>query len=313
MHNVLAIIGPTASGKTGVAIRVAQELGGEIISADSRQIYRRLDIGTAKPTMDEARLARHHLIDIIEPSEAYDATRFAIDAENVIASIISAGAEPILVGGTGFYVRSLFDGLFEGPGRNEPVRETLERRVREDGSESLHDELAAVDPTSASRIHPNDALRIVRALEVYISTGSTLTAWQSGSGREPAYAPVYFGLTMDRARLYARIDSRVDAMIAAGLIGEVRRLYESDVLLPGLPAANAVGYREILDVLAAGGTDFTEAIELIKRNTRRYSKRQMTWFSSIEGVDWLDMDKAGEEEAARVIAARWREHQTGEE
>ncbi len=313
MRSVLAIVGPTASGKTGVAVRVAQELGGEIISADSRQIYRRLDIGTAKPTIDEARLARHHLIDIIEPSEPYDATRFAIDAENAIASIISTGAEPILVGGTGFYVRSLFEGLFEGPGRNEPVREKLERRAREHGSESLHEELAGIDPGSASRIHPNDVLRIVRALEVYISTGSTLTSWQSGSGRRPAYAPVYFGLTMDRVRLYARIDRRVDAMIAAGLIDEVRRLFESGALLPGLPAANAVGYREILDVLAADGTDFTEAIELIKRNTRRYSKRQMTWFSSIEGVDWLDMGEIGEEEAARLIVTRWRERRTCEE
>jgi tRNA dimethylallyltransferase len=290
---------------------VAQELGGEIVSADSRQIYRQLDIGTAKPTPDESRLARHHLISIMEPSEAYDAARFAIDAERAVASIISAGAEPILVGGTGFYVRSLFEGLFQGPGRDERVREKLEQRARENGSGILHEELKAVDPDSASRIHPNDALRIVRALEVYILTGSTLTSWQSRRGRKPIYAPVYFGLTMDRERLYARIDCRVDTMVAAGLIDEVRRLFDSAVLLPGLPAADAVGYREILDVLAVGGADFTEAVELIKRNTRRYSKRQMTWFSSIEGVDWLDMGEIGEEEAARLIVTRWREYRTG--
>jgi len=304
---VLAIIGPTAVGKTGVAVRVAQELGGEIVSADSRQIYRRLDIGTAKPTPGESRLARHHLVDNIEPGEAYDAVRFAIDAESAIASIISAGVEPILVGGTGFYVRSLFEGLFEGPGRDELIREKLERRAGESAPEALHEELKTIDPESAARIHPNDTVRVVRALEVYISTGSTLTSWQSREARRPAYTPVYFGLTMDRERLYARIDRRVDSMIDAGLIDEVRRLFESGVLLSGVPAADAVGYREILDVLANGGSDFTEAIELIKRNTRRYSKRQMTWSSSIDGVDWLDMGEMGEEKAARLIVSRWRE------
>lgn len=292
---------------------MAQELGGEIVSADSRQIYRGLEIGTAKPTPDELRLARHHLVNIIEPSEAYDAARFATDAESAIGSIISAGAEPILVGGTGFYVRSLFDGLFEGPGRDELVRERLERRAIKDGPEAIHAELKAVDPDSASRIHPNDTRRVVRALEVYISTGSTLASWQSREVRRPAYAPVYFGLTMDRERLYARIDRRVDSMIDAGLIDEVRLLYESAVLLPGVPAADAVGYREILYVLTNDGVDFTEAIELIKRNTRRYSKRQMTWFSSIEGVDWMDVGEMGEEKAARLIVTRWREHRTGAE
>jgi tRNA dimethylallyltransferase len=326
---ILTIVGPTAVGKTAVALLVARELGCEIVSADSRQIYRGMDIGTAKPTSEERGLVHHHLIDIVEPRESYDAVRFADDAELAIGQIRGRGVEPIVVGGTGFYIASLFDGLFEGPGRSDGIRRELEDRVAAEGGELLHSALASVDPVSAARIHPNDTQRLVRALEVYRSTGRTLTDWQAEGTRKPAFRPRYFGLTMPRESLYERIERRVDAMLVSGLLDEVRALHESGRLRPGMPAASAVGYRELLPVVAgqAGGVDeqagdvaeqaggvaeqaggiaeqaggVAEAVHEIKTNTRRFAKRQLTWFSSVDGVTWIDVASLGPEETARTI------------
>lgn len=299
---VAAIVGPTAVGKTAVAIELAESTAGEIVSADSRQIYVGMDIGTAKPTASERTRVTHHLIDIVEPSETYDAARYASDAERVIGRLLEEGKRPLVVGGTGFYLESLFEGLFVGPGRDEKVRAELDERADREGSAALHDELKGVDPVSAARIHPNDTSRVVRALEVYRTTGRTLTEWHSSPRRSPAYGAVYFGLRMRRESLVRRIDERVDEMMRAGLVEEVVSLVESGRLSAASPAAGAVGYREILDAIDEGREPATAA-ERIKANTRRYAKRQMTWFGAVRGIRWFDVDDADPAETAALIAA----------
>ena len=303
---VLAIVGPTGVGKTSVGIAVARALGGEIVSADSRQVYRGMDAGTAKPTSEEQTLARHHLIDIIEPSEIYDAVRFASDAESCISGLLDADIVPIVVGGTGFYLTSLFDGLFEGPGRNDEMREALRQRLAREGARALHAELTQVDPKTAARLHPNDGSRIVRALEVLRSSGTPLSEWHAGDRRKPTYAARYFGLNMSKKALNARIDERVDRMMSAGLLEEERALLSSGRLTPDSPGASAVGYRELLPIAMEESDDVESAVEAIKRNTRRYAKRQLTWFSSLPDVTWLDVEKLTTEDAASRIAAAWR-------
>ncbi len=307
-HRIITIVGPTACGKTAVALEVAAMVGGEIVSADSRQIYRHMDIGTAKPTADELTRAAHHLIDILEPDERYDASRFADDAEDAIAALLARGVEPIVAGGTGLYIRSLFEGLFSGPGRDESVRRRLEDRVAAEGAAALHAELALVDPETASRVHENDSTRIVRALEVHALTGQPLSAWQSGPSRPPRYHPAYYALRLDRATLHERIARRVDAMVERGLVDEVRHLLLTRRLRPGSAAADAVGYREIIEALEDGGGPdrLRAAVEDIKTNTRRYAKRQMTWFRSVDEAVWLDIGTLGVQGTAEAIVADWR-------
>ena len=300
-RRVTVIVGPTAIGKTAVAVTAARDTGGEIVSADSRQIYRGMEIGTAKPTADERAAVPHHLVDIIEPGEAYDASRFARDAARAIDEIVERGREPFVVGGTGFYVASLFEGLFDGPGRNAAVREELEARLAVEGAPALHAELREVDPGTAARIHENDSARVVRALEVYRSTGRPLSAWHRRGRRRAGYEPDYFGLTMDRETLYARVDRRVDAMFEAGLVGEVEALVAAGRLGPEMPAATAVGYREILDAIESGEPVDDRVVDLVKRNTRRYAKRQITWFTAVAGVRWLDLATLGVDGAAAAI------------
>lgn len=300
---VVTIVGPTAVGKTAVALSVAEAVDAEIVSADSRQVYRWMDVGTAKPTAEERARAVHHLIDVADPSETYDAARFASDAERAIAGILARGREPLVVGGTGFYIASLYGGLFEGPGRDEDVREQLAARADRDGTGALHAELADVDPEAARRIHPNDTARVVRALEVFLSSGRTLTEWQSDRPREPVYRGRFFGLTMPRDLLYDRIDSRVDSMVEEGLVEEIRRLVAEGRLSADMPAASAVGYREFLPCLDGDDDDLRTAVALAKRNSRRYAKRQMTWFSSIEGIRWLDVSSGHATAAAEIVSA----------
>lgn len=308
-RNVLTIVGPTAVGKTAVALAVAERLAGEIVSADSRQIFRGMDIGTAKPTAAERARVRHHMIDIVDPTESYDASRYAEDAESVIGSLIAGGIEPIVVGGTGFYLASLFEGLFEGAGRNDRAREELRARLEREGPEALHRELKGVDPESADRIHPKDAARILRALEVFRSTGRPLTEWHRRGTRPVQYRAHYVALTMDRGALHARIERRVDAMIGAGLVDEIRRLVAAGRLRQGSQAASAVGYRELLPLVAgSGGVDrdaLAAAVERIKTSTRRYAKRQLTWFSQLPNVSWIDVGNLDAEESAREVLVRW--------
>jgi tRNA dimethylallyltransferase len=309
--SVLTVIGPTAVGKTAVALQVALTLGCEIVSADSRQIYRGMDIGTAKPSPAERALVRHHVIDVVEPRETYDASRYATDAERAIADIRSRGTCAIVVGGTGFYLSSLFEGLFEGPGRDERLRSELNRRAAEEGARALHAELAAVDPDAASRIHENDGSRIVRALEVYLLSGRTLSDWHTEARRTPAFRPFYVGLRRERSSLYEMIDRRVDEMMERGLLDEVRALVASGRLSAGVPGASAVGYRELLPVVEGAADDLGAAVSLIKRNTRRYAKRQMTWFSSVQAIHWLDADAVGAAAAADHVIREWRDEAGG--
>ena len=310
-REILTIIGPTAVGKTAVALLVAAELGGEIVSADSRQVYRGMDVGTAKPTPDERRAVPHHLIDIVEPSDTYDAARFASDAESAIARLLNQGREPIVVGGTGFYLTSLFEGLFEGPGRDDRIRGELKAKAEAAGLAELPRPLSEVDPVTAERIHPNDAARIVRALEVQRSTGRPLSEWQATGTRAPVFSAFFCGLTMHRDAIYERIDDRVDRMMKAGLLEEIRGLVRAGSLRPGMPAANAVGYRELLPIVAGeeaevATSDIDEAVRLIKRNTRRYAKRQLTWFSSLGESRWTDVGATGVDGAAAAVLEDWR-------
>jgi tRNA dimethylallyltransferase len=305
LPTVLTIVGPTAVGKTSVAVCVAAELGGEVVSADSRQIYRGMDVGTAKP--DEAVLSHtpHHLIDIADPSERYDASRFAADAERVIGEVLGRGATPLVVGGTGFYVLSLFEGLFEGPGRNREIRAGLESEAERLGSQALHGRLCAVDPEAAARVHPNDTVRIVRALEVHEATGRPMSDWHEAGRRAPAFRPWYVVLTADRQVLYERIERRVDEMIGNGLLEEVERLLSSGALAEGMPAADAVGYRELIPAVS-GETDLAAAVEGMKRNTRRYAKRQLTWFSRVAAEIVIDMGATPSDAAAGSVLSAWR-------
>ena len=300
---VLTVVGPTAVGKTAVSLALARSLGGEIVSADSRQIYRDMDIGTAKPTADEQASVRHHLIDIIDPSETYDAVRFAADAEKAMVDIIARGSTPLVVGGTGFYVASLFQGLFEGPGRDPELRTGLTDRAASEGVRLLHQELTEVDPEAAERIHVNDSFRVIRALEVYLTTGRSLSEWQEEPVRAAAFSARYVILTLSRKRLYERIDRRVDAMMADGLLAEIEALVSRGVLSSDMPAASAVGYRELLPIVERGEGSLTDAVTLIKRNSRRYAKRQMTWLRSIEDAEWFELgDRTPDDAAAAILA-----------
>jgi tRNA dimethylallyltransferase len=308
-REILTIVGPTAVGKTAVAIAVAKRLGGAIVSADSRQIFRGMDIGTAKPTAAERAQVPHHMIDIVDPTDDYDASRYATDAERVIARLIEDRTEPIVVGGTGFYLASLFEGLFEGVGRDDDARGALQARLDREGPVALHAELAEIDPEAAERIHPNDASRIVRALEVFRSTGRPLSEWHQGQARTPEYRARYVALTMDRGALVVRIERRVDAMMDAGLLDEVRGLVDAGLLREGTQAASAVGYRELLPLVSeAASADpegLAQAVERIKTSTRRYAKRQVTWFSQLPGITWIDVGDLDRDGAAREVLAAW--------
>lgn len=272
---ILCVAGPTASGKTAVAIELARRLGGEIVSADARQVYRHLDIGTAKPTDRERSLAPHHLIDYVDPREEYNAGRFVRDAEAAVAAIRGRGNLPIVAGGTGLYFRALTRGLDVTVGRDDAVREELQGRIEEEGSAALHEELSRIDPPSAAAIHPNDPVRIVRALEIHRVTGRTRSSFHR-AGAPPRHESRMAVLDMPREMLYERIDLRFDLMMEGGFLGEVHRLlgmgYE-----PALPAFRSPGYRELFAHLR-GTFSLEEAVRRAKREHRRYAKRQITWF-----------------------------------
>ncbi|MGA9120185.1 MAG: tRNA (adenosine(37)-N6)-dimethylallyltransferase MiaA [Bacteroidota bacterium] len=284
-RTVVAIVGPTASGKTALAIDLAKGVGGEIISADSRQVYRHLDIGTAKPTLEERAGIPHHFLDILDPGEEYNAGIFGEQARNTIDALFARGIPPIVVGGSGLYIKSLIDGFFDGPGGDPEFRSAMEKRLKRDGISSLLEELRLVDPVTAGRIDPTKPRRIIRALEVHHITGTPLSTVQEL--RKPAitYRTIQIGLLLERKHLYERINRRVDEMIERGLINEVAWLkakgYRRD-----LNALNTVGYAEVFAHLA-GEISEGEMVRLIKRNTRRYAKRQMTWFSADRRVKWF--------------------------
>src|SRR5438094_2071473 len=281
---LVCIVGPTASGKSALALDLAERLGGEIVSADSRQVYRDLEIGTAKPTAAERARVPHHCLDLVAPGEAFDAARFWDAARAAIADIVRRGRVALVVGGTGLYVRALLGGLCPAPPRVPAVRAVLAQLVHVDGAPALHRRLVAVDPTAAARIAPYDGVRSVRALEVALTTGRRLSEWQDAHRfRETPYDALVIGLARPAAELAGRIEARARAMVAGGFLEEVRTLRARVSL--DTPAFRAVGYREMLDCVA-GHVDFDVALDAMVRATRRFAKRQRTWFRAESAVVW---------------------------
>ncbi|REJ30343.1 tRNA (adenosine(37)-N6)-dimethylallyltransferase MiaA [Caldibacillus debilis] len=287
-EKLAVIVGPTAVGKTKVSIDVAKKLRGEIISGDSMQIYRGMDIGTAKIKKEEMQGIPHHLIDIKDPEESFSVAEFQRIVREKISEISRRGRLPMIVGGTGLYIQSvLYDYRFSGKGNTGGLRKELQERLRREGTEKLYRELSGIDPDSAIKIHPNDGRRIIRALEIYYSTGVTLTEHLRKQRNELRYDAAIVGLTMDRERLYRRIDERVDRMIEAGLLEEARRFYDRG--LRGCQSIQAIGYKELYAYFD-GTLSLAEAIALLKKNTRNYAKRQYTWFKNKMDVQWFDVE-----------------------
>ncbi len=284
---LVVICGPTAVGKTSLALALAEACGGEIISADSRQVYRLLDIGTAKPTAAEQQRVRHHLIDVAWPDEDFNAARFVKLAEEAVSGICRAGRWPFLVGGTGLYIRALTEGLLQAPGADPELRRQLHARAQSAGSAALHAELAACDPQSAARLHPNDLVRIVRALEVYRQSGRSMASLQDehGFGGQP-YRALKIGLDLERDELYRRIDQRAEAMFEQGLLEEAQSLLAAGYE-PALKALQTIGYRQAFALLR-GEISREAALEDLKRSTRRYAKQQLTWFRKDKSIIWLE-------------------------
>lgn len=287
--NIIAVVGPTAAGKSDLALSLAEALGGELISVDSAQVYRGFDIGTAKPTPDERARVPHHGIDLRDaasPSAQYTAADFVGDADGWIASMASRGVVPILAGGTGLYLRSLVEGLSDAPPADPEVRARLEAAWQVDRAASWA-ELQRVDPTTASFVHANDRVRVVRALEVHALTGESMTVWRERHAPgEPRYRAATIGLTGPRSWLYARIDQRAERMLEAGLVDEVKGLLEAGVPRDA-PPMSAIGYRQVLDALDTDASR-DELLRILARDTRHYAKRQLTWFRKQRDVRWFD-------------------------
>ena len=281
------ICGATAAGKTALALNLAEHFDGEIISADSRQVYRLMDIGTAKPTKDELQRVRHHLIDVVWPDEEFHAAHFVSHAEAAITDICNRNKRPFLVGGTGLYIRALTEGLLQAPSANPELRQRLHARAEEEGSLVLHEELAQVDPDSAARLHPNDLIRIVRALEVYQHSGRTLSAMQDEHGfNSKPYRTLKICLNMDRGELYRRIDERAEVMFEQGLLAEAEALLQAGYN-PDLKTLKTIGYRQAFALLRQN-VSRDEAIADLQQSTRRYAKQQLTWLRKDKSMIWLE-------------------------
>jgi len=290
---IIVLCGPTAVGKTSCAIRLSLAVQGEIVNADSMQIYRYMDIGTAKPTEIERQRVRHHLLDIADPDEPFDAAKYAAAAQQVIQTLNEKDIVPILTGGTGLYIKALVNGLFEMAPSDPQVRERLLSTAETIGVDRMYDRLREIDPEAASKLHPHDNHRIIRALEVYEITGKPISLHQKRHGfSDQPYQVLKIGLMTDRESLYRRIDSRVCAMMEEGFLDEVKKLlamgYEA-----GLKSMQSIGYRHLTDYIQ-GRMDWEETIRTLKRDTRRYAKRQMTWFGRDGEVLWKTPDEAGD-------------------
>ncbi len=302
--NLYFILGCTAGGKGAVARRLARRLGGQIVSVDSMKVYRRMDIGTAKPSAEARAEVGHHCIDVVEPSESFSVARFVEAADDAVRRIADHGDVALAVGGTSLYIKALREGLFEGPSADEALRETLRQRAGREGTDALHHELAGVDPEAADRIHPNDEKRIVRALEVYRATGRPISDLQrQWDAAGPRYAGAMIGLRRDKADQSRRINARARRMVQMGLREEVEALLSEPEGL-GDQAAAAVGYAEMIDHLA-GRCSLEDALERIKINTRRLARKQRTWHRRFRDVQWFDVadDEPPEAVADRILAA----------
>ena len=287
MNNVICIVGPTASGKTALAVQLAKELRGEVVSCDSMQIYRRMDIGTAKPTEAEMEGIVHHMIDVADPEEDYSVSRYCQSAVPIVEDILARGKTAVIAGGTGLYVDSLIRGRIFAPLPDDGTRECLEQRAEAEGNETLLRELAQIDPETAARLHPSDRKRIIRALEVYYQTGQTMAEHnRRNQAIPPKFTPTWLGLDFaERAQLYERIDRRVDLMLEQGLLDEVRGLLDSGVSSK-CTAMQAIGYKEFVEALN-GECTVAEAADRVRQSSRRYAKRQLTWFRRNKEIHWL--------------------------
>jgi tRNA dimethylallyltransferase len=286
-QKLLVIIGPTAVGKTKLSIELAKRFNGEIISGDSMQIYRGMDIGTAKIKKNEMGGIPHHLLDIRDPEEKFSVAEFQQLVRSKISEIAKKGKLPMIVGGTGLYIQSvLYDYQFSDAPADEGFRKELEEKVKERGSQILHQELVEIDPESASHIHPNNARRVIRALEIYHCTGKTMSEYQEKQQPDLLYDTALVGLTMERELLYERINLRVEMMLEEGLLDEVKRLYQQN--LRDCQSIQAIGYKEIYEYLD-GLVTLEQAVDQLKQNSRRYAKRQFTWFKNKMDVKWFDM------------------------
>lgn len=300
---IIVVAGPTAVGKTEYAIKIANEMDGEIVSCDSMQLYKYMDIGSAKPTKEERAQAVHHLVDEIDPREEFSVVKYCSMAKNAIFDIIGRGKIPVIAGGTGLYLNSLlYDmdfGVSEG---DQAFREEMENIAREKGNEYLHNMLAEKDPEAAERLHPNNVKRVIRALEA-CTKGSRISNFNNVDNKTKDYDAVLVGLTRDREKLYHRINLRVDKLIEAGLIDEVKGLMEMGLTSDDI-SMKGIGYKEIIDYLE-GKYTLDEAVDTVKKNTRHYAKRQMTWFRRYEDMKWFDLDEFDSQDQAAEEIIKW--------
>jgi len=309
MNNIICVAGPTASGKTAFAVALAKELNGEVVSCDSMQIYRRMDIGTAKPTKEEMQEIPHHMIDIAEPWEDFSVSRYCAMATPIVEDIIARGKTAIIAGGTGLYMDSLIRGNEFAPFPSTGVRERLEQQADNEGMEKMLALLAGVDPETAARLHLSDRKRIIRALEIYYETGESMTAHNlKTQAVPPRFQPLWLGLDFTRrSELYSRIDKRVNIMLENGLLDEIRTLL-AEGIPPKCTAMQAIGYKEFVDALSGSGT-IEEAAAQVQQSSRRYAKRQLTWFRRNSQMHWLMRE---ENQNADIILEKARQilHET---
>lgn len=286
---IIIIGGPTASGKSNLALKLAQKINGEIISCDSMQVYRQMDIGTAKPTQEDMQIVKHHMIDIVNPDERFDVVRYIKMVKPIIEDILKRNKVPIFVGGTGLYVESLINNIEFAESENDyEYRKELEEFSKVNGNEDLYNRLLNIDPEFAQNIHINDTKRIIRGLEVYHKTGNTMTYYNEKSReKESPYKFYLFGIIEDREKLYERINNRVDKMLENGLIDEVKNIYQAYNNFP--TAMQGLGYKEVVSYLNDEYT-YEEMVEKLKMETRRYAKRQFTWFRRYKDMVWLDRE-----------------------
>ena len=283
---IVCVVGPTASGKTAYAINLAKELGGEVVSCDSMQIYQEMTIGTAKPTEEEMQGIPHHMIDVVSPFENYSVAEFVTNAKACIAEILSRGRVPVLCGGTGLYVDSLLNGItFSEDARDEGYRQELKIMAEKQGNEAVHALLKDADPKAAEEIHPNNVKRVIRTLEIIKTSGKTKADYDRDARRESPYHATIYGMDWEREKLYRRIDLRVDRMMEQGLLEEVQHLLKLGVPKTAT-AMQAIGYKELVSYLE-GEISLLEAVETIKRESRRYAKRQLTWFRRNKDIAWV--------------------------
>jgi tRNA dimethylallyltransferase len=298
MKKIIIICGPTGIGKTSFAINVAKLFHGEVVSADSMQIYKYMNIGTAKPDPDELKLATHHLIDFLDPKDEYDAGMFVKAADSAIAHIIDRGKIPLIAGGTGLYIKALLHGLFRSKPVDTNILSQLDKELGEKGNLLLYKQLEKCDPKAAKTIHPNDSFRILRALEFFKTNNQKISDWQKNHGfNENRYDYLKLGLYMEREKLYERINKRVDMMLSQGLLKEVITLIENGYSLD-LKSMQSIGYKQ-MGMFIKNEIDWDEAVRLLKRDTRRYAKRQFTWFNKDKQINWVKPSEI--DQAKRLI------------